>query len=236
MAGAGFGLKLHDTATGSNHLQPYLDWVELARATYLGLDGDELPREFSMYYDPLLDLHMRVNVANAAEVACMLAGVAPEDARRLYDASVARSHLVDEDPRPPVHPRGAAYILLLAKEWGLDEQAQRLQDSIDHVYEPTWNDDRGEFTWGLGLGEEHPRGQYNAWLAAAEAASEGAWWRLASERLPDGEGRVEGVDFPDVACGEALWDNDGALRVVLAPQHMGGAEDDQRCRYQGCGE
>ena len=57
------------------------------------------------------------------------------------------------------------------------------------------------------------------WLAAAEAASEGAWWRLTSERLPEGEGRVEGVDFPDVACREARWDDDRALRVVLAPRH-----------------
>ena len=37
-------------------------------------------------------------------------------------------------------------------------------------------------------------------------------------RLPDGEGRVEGVDFPSVALREARW-QDGVLRLQLVAQH-----------------
>ena len=126
-----------------------------------------------------------------------LAAVAPGEARALYDASVARSHLVDADPPPPRHPKSPATTLLLAKEWGLDTHAERVAASIDAYYEPTWDAAAGEFTWGLGLGERHPRGQYNAFLAAAEANSEGAWTRFAGEGIARGEGEITGIDFPE---------------------------------------
>ncbi len=45
----------------------------------------------------------------------------------------------------------------------------RLAAAIEASYEPSWDMTRGEFTWGLGLDEPHPRGQFNAFLAAAEA-------------------------------------------------------------------
>ena len=51
-------------------------------------------------------------------------------------------------------------------------------------YEPTWDRERGEFTWGFGLGEEHPRGQFNAIMAAAEAVTPGAWTRPGERRRP----------------------------------------------------
>ena len=223
MSGAGFGLKLHDTAFGTNHCDVYLDWVRHARGAYLGLDGVEPPRRVTMYYDPLLDLHMRTSVAGATDVALFLAGIAPGEARALYDASIARTRLVDADPVPPRHPKSAATTLFLAKEWGLQAHAERVAAAIDAHYEPTWDAAAGEFTWGLGLGERHPRGQYNAFLAAAEANSEGAWARLAGQGIARGEGEITGVDFPDVACREARW-QDGALHcrlVARRPEQLG---------------
>ena len=103
----------------------------------------------------------------------------------------------------------------------MDELAGALAASADEHLEPTWDAGRGEFTWGLGLGEEHPRGQYNAALAAAEAVTPGAWRRLATttggSRFT--EPTVTGVDFPRVALSEAEWDvARGELRVTTAVQ------------------
>jgi hypothetical protein len=83
----------------------------------------------------------------------------------------------------------------------MEEVADALADAADRSLEPRWDTVRGEFTWGLGFGEEYPRGQYNAVLAAGEAATEGAWGRLAtttgSTRFD--EPTLTGVDFPRVA-------------------------------------
>jgi hypothetical protein len=80
----------------------------------------------------------------------------PADARRLWDAACASAGFTDVLALPI--PAGRAYgsSLLLAREWG-------------------------EFTWDLGLDEPHPRGQFNAFLAAAEACGPGMWERLSSD-------------------------------------------------------
>lgn len=220
MAGAGFGLKLHDTAYGTNHAAPFVDWLRYARGAYLDLDGDEPPASLTMYYDPLRDLHLRGSVAGAFGTAFYLSPLAPDEARTLYDAAAARTRLLNTPVPSLRHPRAAAQALFLAKEWGLTDLAQRVARAIDATFQPSWDDDVGEFTWGCGLEEEHPRGQYNAFLAAAEAVSEGAWQQLATQPPPSGEGRIEGIDFPAVSCREARW-HDGVLHCVLAAQHKG---------------
>ncbi len=77
--------------------------------------------------------------------------------------------------------------------------------------------DRGEFTWGLGLNEPHPRGQFNAFLAAGEAAGPGMWTRLSEAPL-DPCPQIVDVDFPTMAFTRAEW-VDGNLRLRLAPLH-----------------
>jgi hypothetical protein len=109
--------------------------------------------------------------------------------------------------------RGPAIALALSREWRISDLEARLSRAIDAQFEPTWDHDRGEFTWGLGLGEEHPRGQYNAFLATAEAASPGAWTRLSAAPL-EACPQVVGVDFPNVALSRALWVN-GVLHLRL---------------------
>ena len=140
----------------------------------------------------------------------------PDDARRLFDAGCRAVGL----DRPLVTPirasRAYGASLLLAREWGLDEVEANLVVAIEESYEPTWDRDRpGEFTWGLGLDEDHPRGQFNAFLAAAEAAGPGRWARLSAaplERCP----QVVDVEFPRVALRRADW-VDGVLHLRLAP-------------------
>lgn len=109
--------------------------------------------------------------------------------------------------------------MLLAKEWGIDDLAVALGQLADDRFEPTWDLGRGEFTWGFGLGEPHPRGQYNAALAAAEAATPGAWWRLTNVGPGDRfrQPTVVDVDFPTVMPARAWWDPAReALTVTLA--------------------
>ncbi len=111
--------------------------------------------------------------------------------------------------------RAAGSSLLLAREWGLDELADRLATAIEASYEPTWDTTLGEFTWGMGLNEPHPRGQFNAFLAAAEAVDPGLWTRLSAAPL-DACPQIVDVDFPAMAFTRAEWIG-GNLHLRLAP-------------------
>ena len=82
-------------------------------------------------------------------------------------------------------------------------------------YEPTWDTESGEFTWGMGLDEPHPRGQFNAFLATAEAVGEGMWSRLSAAPLAACPQIVD-VDFPTMALSRAEWVG-SALHLGLAP-------------------
>ena len=166
-----------------------------------------------MYYDPVLDVHHRVPVSGALTTAFYAAPQAPDDARRLFDAG-CRAIGLDDEVRLPLRPaRAYGSSLLLAREWELTEIESKLAAAIEASYEPTWDRTAGEFTWGLGLDEEHPRGQFNAFLAAAEAAGPGRWARLSEaplERCP----QVVDVEFPDVALTTAEWRR-GALYLEI---------------------
>lgn len=137
----------------------------------------------------------------------------PEDARRLFDSACENAGLCAGPLPDPLEPRATAIALALSREWGIADLEARLRDAIEEHFEPTWDRTRGEFTWGLGLGEPHPRGQYNAFLAAAEANSRGSWTRLSEGPLEDCP-QVVGVDFPNVALAEARWVGD-ELRLRL---------------------
>jgi hypothetical protein len=104
--------------------------------------------------------------------------------------------------------------LWLAREWGLAPLEAALADAVDREYEPTFDAARGEFTWGFGLDEGHPRGQFNGTMAAAQIATEGSWWTLANvgPGTRFAEPTVEGVDFPALALDQASWN---AERQVL---------------------
>ena len=97
----------------------------------------------------------------------------------------------------------------------MTELAERLSAAIEASYEPTWDRDRGEFTWGMGLGEPFPRGQFNAFLAAAEASGPGRWSALSAAPLPACP-QIVGVDFPNVALTRAEWIG-GSLHIRMEP-------------------
>jgi len=209
LAGAGFGLQLADLTLGTNTHDAFDIWWEHARREYLHLDGDGLPAAVTFYYDPIIDEHLVVPAMMGSIPAIYLAPQVPDEARKLWDA--ARSQLgMLEVTGPPamMGPRFTALALMLARNWAVTDLADVLQTATDELYPPTWDVARGEMTWDFGLGEPHPRGQYNATMAAAEVMTEGAWWRLGnvSTSARFDEPTVRDVDFPTVALARAEWD------------------------------
>ena len=67
----------------------------------------------------------------------------------------------------------------------------------------------------MGLNEAHPRGQFNAFLAAAEAAGPGRWEALSAAPLTACP-QVVDVDFPVMALDRAEWIG-SSLHLGLAP-------------------
>ncbi len=195
------------------------------------------------YYDPILDVHHRLPVTFAMTYCFYLAPQVPEEARRLFDAGAASAGISSDGITDLAGHRINAIAWFLSREWSLNELEAAIHSGLDANYEPTWDRTRGEFTWGLGLGEEYPRGQYNGFLAAAEVVSPGAWARMSEAPLPKQPGLVEGVDFPRLALAEARWEGD-ALRLRLHPQcdealerptlfRVTGLDDPDRWRVEG---
>lgn len=191
-----------------------------------------MPGIVTAYYDPLLDVHHRLPVSFAMTYCFYLAPQVPDEARRLFDAAAADAGISTKGVENLSGHRINAMAWFLAREWGLADLEATLRSALEASYEPTWDRTHGEFTWGLGLAEKDPRGQYNGFLAAAEAASEGAWARLSAAPLPAQPGLVEGVDFPSVALAEARWDA-GKLRLRLQPQNEEAAGRPTRFRVTG---
>lgn len=179
------------------------------------LTGDELPKSTTLYYDPVLDVHHKLPAAAALTTAYYAAPQAAEDSKRLFEAAIA-SIGFGADPELPLRAnRGYASSLILAREWGLTELEDQLSAAIEASYEPTWDDTTGEFTWGMGLDEPHPRGQFNAFLGAAEASGLGMWERLSAAPL-DPCPQIVDVDFPAIALSRAEWVGD-ILHLTVAP-------------------
>jgi len=168
-----------------------------------------------LYYDPTVDVHHRLPVSLALTTSYYAAPQVPADAQRLFTAAY-QSIGLGADPQLPLRAgRGYPSALLLAREWGLTELEDRVAAAIEASYEPTWDDATGEFIWGMGLDEPHPRGQFNAFLAAAEASGPGRWTDLSAAPLESCPQIVD-VDFPTLALNRAEW-IDGVLYIGLAP-------------------
>jgi hypothetical protein len=197
------------------HRQAFDPWWAYARDHYLDLAGEAAPEMTTFYYDPQLDVHHRLPVAAALTTAYYAAPQVPDDARRLFDAACNSIGLNGTRQPPLPANRGFGAALILAREWEIDDLEQRTSAMIEASYEPTWDDEQGEFTWGMGLDEPHPRGQFNAFLAAAEAAGPGRWARLSDAPL-EACPQIVDVDFPAIALTRAEW-IDGNLHLRLAP-------------------
>jgi hypothetical protein len=108
----------------------------------------------------------------------------------------------------------------LAGEFADESTKARIWAAADEHFEPTFAPDSGEFTFGFGLGEEHPRGQWNARAMAGWVCTPGAWSDVFNRPnlTKFSEPTVVGVDFPRVAMREARWDGT-SLRLAASPQN-----------------
>jgi hypothetical protein len=170
----------------------------------------------TLYHDPVVDVHHRLPVSLAMTTAFYATPQMPADSRRLFDAASTAMGLDADISTPLRASRNYGSALVMAKEWVLAERAERIAAAIEASFEPTWDRESGEFTWGMGLDEPHPRGQFNAFLAAAEAAGPGRWTALSAAPLRACP-QVVDVDFPNVALTRAEWIGE-TLHLTIAPR------------------
>ena len=119
-------------------------------------------------------------------------------------------------------PRGTTFGMILAREFGEDAIYAKLRAHAEEHYEPIWDVTSGEFTWGFGLNEPHPRGQLNGPIATAEAISRDAMWGIYNK--PNLKKFVEptvyGVDFPNVCLTQAIYDSERSMLVIATDQGL----------------
>ncbi len=200
-------------------------WWTYAKTHYLPFANGRPSDTVTLYYDPVIDYHHRVNVAGTLGLIWQIAPQKAEDARLLFEAAIEQVGWTTLAPVQEITrdrttlvptPRGTLLGLMLARELGYDEVYAKLKAHAEAHYEPTWDSETGEFTWGFGLTEPYPRGQFNGPMAAAEALSQGAWWRICNEpKLRKfAEPTVYGVDFPSLCLSQAWYDVHRQLLVI----------------------
>jgi hypothetical protein len=208
LSGAGLGLMMHDVLFGTKHHDVFDTWWEYASEHYMKFAANGDPEWVALYYDPIIDHVHSGGPMGGVLTALYLSPQRRDISYRFYDFVARILGLRDPNREIPVLPdrRGNAIGYALATEFGDDAARKRINELADRAFEPTWTD--GEFTWGFGLNEPHPRGQMNATMMVGEAGSEGAWWRIFNEpNLKKFEQpTVVGVDFPAVAMSEAYYD------------------------------
>ena len=174
----------------------------------------------SLYYDPIIDYHHLGPSASGFLLYFQTAAQHREDTVLLVDSMVDQLGW-NESPSFIEGERGIGPLVrtaALAREFGKNSLFEKLLSLAEEHYEPTWDSESGEFTWGFGLNETHPRGQLNAIMAYAEAGSEAAWWRLFNQPnlTKFNEPTVYGVDFPRVSLTQAFYDpKERVLTIAL---------------------
>ncbi|MBL77372.1 MAG: hypothetical protein CL459_00110 [Acidimicrobiaceae bacterium] len=165
------------------------------------------PVAMDLYYDPVVDEHVPSPLGLIAPV-WYLAPQRPDVARSAWELAVSVAGLDGNSTVGLEDPGFASLLALQTGEFDDGRIRRRLWEALDDLHEPTRDQGSGEFTFGFGLEEPHPRGQLNARAMAGWVCRPGAWSRIFE--LPS-DGRftaptVSGVDFPDVALSEARWD------------------------------
>ena len=229
MSAAGLGLRLHDTLYGSDHNRVFQNWWEYAKRHYVPIRGGEVVGSMTMYYDPILGIHMPSDHEPFQKfgIAQLIQASRPDDARVLVEAAFDGLGWREGAPitTPGGNPREVIYGMIYAREYGDEGLHGRLKAYAEERFEPAWDDATGEFHWGFGLDEPHPRGQFNAIAALAETMTEGAWERLFREPNLRKfiEPTVTGVDFPRVCLSQAVYDVDRRRLIVATDGGAPGA-------------
>ena len=215
---------------GTDHHRVFDPWWDHAADHYVTWQ-DGRPVAMDLYYDPVVDEHVPSPMGLMAPV-WYLAPQRPDVARSAWEMAVAFTGLDgDGDPIGLDDPGLASLLAMQTSEFDDGRIRERMWSVLDRAHEPTWNRERGEFTFGFGLDEPHPRGQLNARAMAGWVCQPGAWSRIftspGDSRFTDPT--VTGVDFPDVALSEAWWDG-SALHLAAQPRNasLAGARTSMR--------
>ncbi|WP_399896443.1 hypothetical protein ACGH7X_41395 [Streptomyces sp. BBFR51] len=219
----GGAVRLFDVMHGTDLLSAFDNWKRYGRRHYFPVN-EESGRVDALtgFYDPNHDFNLnKPHLQSAGLYAPLLwhsIGLDLPLAERMYEGML--HHFLREQPD------GTAFLSPLpgmdidantatglaaacALELGDRATYSALRGFIEANYEPTWDDEHGEFSFGFGLGENWPRGQYNAWLMPAfTGASPGRWHGLHSSPNTGKfhEPTLEGVDYPTVRVRQAYYD------------------------------
>ncbi|MEE2806430.1 MAG: hypothetical protein VYB10_04960 [Actinomycetota bacterium] len=170
-----------------------------------------------LYYDPVVDEHVRTPVGLIAPT-WYLAPQRREVAETAWRFGASVMGLLGDGDVGMNDARDGLMLAWFTGEFADGAIKEKLWEACDTFFEPTQDPDSGEFTFGFGLGEIHPRGQFNARVMAGWVCQPGAWAQifdnpnLAKHSQPC----VERVDFPRVAMSQAHW-NEGSLHLAADP-------------------
>jgi hypothetical protein len=211
---------------GSDIHRVFHHWWETAKDLYgLGsIRGDRTDRS-TRYYDPLVAYHHMTTAGGHVTLSFELIGQKNKEARLLFKGAAEHLGWTSLDPMKEgalnyttlqPEPSGTIKGLTLSREFGEDAIYAKLKAYAELNYEPTWDHESGEFTWGFGLGEPYPRGQYNAGIAIHEAGGPDAIWRIYNK--PNFKKFIEptvyGVNFPTICLSQAWYDADRRTLIL----------------------
>lgn len=205
---------------GTNHHAAFDAWWEYARDHYVTWAPDGTATAIDLYYDPVVDEHVGRGPGGLIVPGWYLAPQRREVAEAGWRLGATRAGVLGDGTIAGLRPALAMSLVQLGGEFADPSTKARIWAAADQVLEPTWDRERGEFTFGFGLGEEHPRGQWNARAMAGWVCTAGAWSDVFNRPnlAKFAEPAVVGVDFPRVAMSVARWDG-AALHLVASPQN-----------------
>ncbi len=164
-----------------------------------------------LYYDPVVDEHVGrgpmgiiTPVWYFAPQKREIAQIGWDTASDFYGVEGTERITGLEDPAK------ATMLLQLAGEFCDKSTKNRLWEQAEEHLQPQFDSVSGEFTFGLGLDEPYPRGQWNARIMAGWVCERGDWSKIFNHPnfAKYSEPTIEGVDFPEIALREAWWDGD----------------------------
>ena len=204
----------------TTHHRAFDKWWGFAAENYLVWEEGKAVSA-DLYYDPVVDEHVGRGPMGIIAPAWYMAPQRNEVAEMGWKSAVALSGVMSDGPNVGLQtPATATFILQLSGEFADAGTKQLIWDAAEELIEPTWDSESGEFTLGLGLNEEHPRGQLNARMMAGWVCRQGAWSGIFNDPnlAKFSQPTVEGVDFPRVALSEAKWDGE-VLHIAAHAQN-----------------